>query len=105
MITNMFLVTPRDTVNSFFLFRFINNKSGAMLQIREEYTDLVCHKCGKLNEISALDRNIVFMSKIKSKKSFVLSADDFYLTNQNGVLSLNKSFGNLLVFREQITLQ
>jgi hypothetical protein len=80
MIRDAYLVTPHDSVNQVFLFRRVNSQG--VLSVKDEYQDLVCKKCGKLDEKSALSRGFLGRVDVRSKRPFVLSTDDFYLLDQ-----------------------
>ncbi len=67
MTRTMYVVYAHDSVNEVFLLRRMGERK---LMVMEQYQDLVCQKCGKVNEQSALARGIQPSVVIKS----VLSA-------------------------------
>jgi len=81
MIRTMYVVSPHDSVHQTFVLRRMGEHK---LIVMEEYQDLVCPKCGKVNEKAALARGIQAGVIVKSKRPFVASADDFYLLDERG---------------------
>jgi hypothetical protein len=87
MIRSVYMVFPHDTVNSAFVFRRM--KEGK-LAVMDEYEDLVCKKCGKVDEKAALGRGIRPEVVVKSKRPFVGSLDDFYLLDERSKKEFSK---------------
>lgn len=79
----MYVIYPHDTVHQDFVLRRMGEHK---LVVMEEYQDLVCHKCGKVNEKAALVRGIQADVAVKSKRPLIPSADNFYLVNERGKL-------------------
>jgi hypothetical protein len=78
MIRVMYKITPHDTVTQAFVLRRIKDR----LVVMDEYQDLVCKKCGKVDEKAALTRGIFPEVVVKSKRPFLASLDDLYLVDQ-----------------------
>jgi hypothetical protein len=81
MIRTMYGVYPQDSVLTAFVLRRMGERR---LVVMEEYQDLVCRKCGKVNEKSALARGIQPDVVVNSKRPFLGSADNFYLLDERG---------------------
>jgi hypothetical protein len=79
MIRGIFMVFPHDTINSTFVLKRM--KDGKLV-VMDEYEDLVCKKCGKVDEKAALARGIRSKAVVKSKRPFLGSLDDFYLLDE-----------------------
>jgi hypothetical protein len=77
----MYVIYPRDSAHEPFVLRRMGERK---LVVMEEYQDLVCQKCGKVNEQAALARGIQGEVVVKSKRPFLGSADEFYLLNERG---------------------
>jgi hypothetical protein len=54
------------------------------LVVMNEYQDLTCKRCGKVDEKAALARGIQGEVLVRSKRPFLPSADDFYLLDERG---------------------
>jgi hypothetical protein len=80
MIRTMYVVYAHDTVQTAFVLK----RMGERLSVMEEYQDLMCQKCGKVNEQAALLRGIQPDVVLKSKRPLIPSADNFYLVNERG---------------------
>jgi hypothetical protein len=52
------------------------------LEVMAEYQDLVCKKCGKVNEQAALVRGIYATLDFKSNRQFIRSWDNFHLVDE-----------------------
>jgi hypothetical protein len=82
VIHTLYNVSPHDSVHSpFILFRM--NAEGR-LAVMEEYGDLVCPKCHKVDERAALTRGILDEVVVRSKRPFVASLDCFFLVDDQG---------------------
>jgi hypothetical protein len=81
MIRTMYVVSPHDSVHQTFVLRRMGERKPI---VTEEYQDLLCPKCGKVNEKAALVRGIQGGVVVKSKRPFLASADDFYLLDERG---------------------
>jgi hypothetical protein len=77
----MYVVYPHDSALSAFVLRRMGEHK---LVVMEEYQDLVCQKCGKVDEKAALVRGIRPGIVVKSKRPLIPSEDDFYLVNERG---------------------
>jgi hypothetical protein len=75
----MYVVYPNDSVNTPFVLRHINKNK---LIVMDEYEDLVCKECRKVDENAALSRGIQEEVVVNSKRPFLSSADGFYLVNE-----------------------
>lgn len=75
----MFVIYPHDSVHQSFVLRRMGEHK---LSVMQEYQDLVCQKCGRVNEKAALARGIQASVLIKSKPPFLGSADSFYLLDE-----------------------
>ncbi len=95
MIQPMYLVTPHDTVNQVSILRRIDD-SGRLV-VKDEYSDLVCKTCRKVDEKAALARGVQNAIAITSKRSFIISTDFFYLVNQR-IQQLLRSITDLIDF-------
>src|SRR5262249_5521850 len=81
MIRTMYIVYPHDSVHQAFVLKRMDERR---LMVMEAYQDLVCQKCGKVNEMAALARGIQAGVVVKSKRPFLGSADNFYLVDERG---------------------
>lgn len=81
MIQTFYALYPHDTVNETFVLRHICD---GKLVVRQEYSDLVCSTCKKVDEKAALERGIQPNVVVTSKRPFLGSSDDFYLVNEAG---------------------
>ncbi len=81
MTRTMYVVCPHDSVLSAFVLKRLGEHK---LVVMEEYQDLVCQKCGKVNEQAALVRGIQPGVDVKSKRTLILSLDNLYLENEGG---------------------
>ncbi len=77
----LFAVYPEDSANEpFVLRRMVEDK----LVVMQEYHDLVCEKCGKVNERAALARGIRPEVKVQASRAMLGSFEDFYLLSEQG---------------------
>ena len=83
------MVLPHDTVNSTFVLKRM--KDGRLV-VMEQHEDLVCKKCGKVDEKAALARGIQPEVVIESKRPFLGSLDDFYVLDDRS----KKEFSRIL---------
>ena len=81
MIKTMYGISPHDSVNEPFVLR---RMSKGKLVVMDEYQDLACKTCRKVNEKAALSRGIQEEVVVKSKRPFLPAADDFYLVDERG---------------------
>lgn len=51
------------------------------LRVRDEFADLVCGGCGKVDELAALGRAPLPGGPLNSKRDILLSGDDFFLVS------------------------
>jgi hypothetical protein len=79
MTRTMYVVYPHDSVQTAFMLRRMGERN---LVVMEQYQDLVCQKCGKVDEKAALARGIQGSIVIQSRRPFLGSADDFYLLDE-----------------------
>jgi len=79
MINVMYAIYPHDSVNEPFVLRCM---SQGKLVLMEEYQDLACEKCRKVDEKAALARGIQAEVVVRSKRPFLGSSDSFYLLDQ-----------------------
>jgi hypothetical protein len=77
----MYAIYPRDSADDVFLFR---HERGGKLVVIDEYQDLVCQRCGKVNERAALARGVRPGVRIRSKRSFFPAPDHTYLMDERG---------------------
>ena len=82
MIRTMYVIYRHDSVNQPFVLRK-ENPAGRLV-VMDEYQDLICPKCGKINEKIALARGIQAGVVVKSKRPFLGSYDFFYLVDERG---------------------
>jgi hypothetical protein len=95
MIHEMIWISSHDTINAPFVLRHI--KQGKLV-VMDEYQDLVCRKCGKVNEKAALTRGIQPEVVVKSKRPYLLSADDFCLVDERGKDAFSRILPNELEY-------
>lgn len=76
-------VFPDDPVGRYWVLG--QEKRGSVL-LRDEYLDLRCHVCGKVNEEAAVERfvsaNVRITSRRDAGQDFILSADNIILVSQ-----------------------
>jgi hypothetical protein len=77
----MYVIYPHDSAHAPFVLRRLGEDK---LVVMDEYQDLVCQKCGKVNEKAALVRGIQRDVVVESKRPIIPSADNFYLVNDRG---------------------
>jgi hypothetical protein len=92
----MFLVTPHDSINQTFVLRRIDD-SGKLV-VNSEYNDLVCVRCRKVDERAALARRIAETIKVRSRRPFIASSDDFYLLDERAKQIFQSILPDLLDF-------
>ncbi len=91
----MSLVTPHGTVNQVSILRQIDD-SGRLV-VTDEYSDLVCKTCRKVDEKAALAIGVQNSIVITSKRSFIVSSDFFYLVDHR-IRQLLESITDLIDF-------
>jgi len=79
MMKTMYCVDPHDTVNTVFLFYEINTVG--KLVVKEEYKELSCSVCGKINEMEALDKGFLQAVSIRYRRPYILCAEDIQLVD------------------------
>jgi hypothetical protein len=79
MTQTMYLVCPPDSATAPFLLRYLNDQG--KLTLREEYQDLACARCRKVDEAAALTRGISTEVVVRAKRPSLFSQDDFYLVD------------------------
>jgi hypothetical protein len=75
----LYAIYPHDSVNESFVLRRTNDEE---LVVMDEYADLVCAKCRKVDERAAFSRGIQDGVVINSKRPFLASSDDFYVLDE-----------------------
>lgn len=83
MTFTMYNISPHDTVNAPFLFWRVH--ANGRLVVMEEFQDLACKSCHKVNETAALSRGIPASVVVKSKRPFLLSQDEFYILDDRSM--------------------
>src|SRR5262245_6265853 len=75
----MYAVYPQDSIHQAFILWCMGKQR---LIVMQQYADLVCQRCGKVDERAALARGIQASVTVKSKRPFLGSDDDFYLLDE-----------------------
>jgi hypothetical protein len=72
-------IAPADPIQADWLF-WVDDRA-ARLRARQQYLDLVCPGCGKLDELGAIERGLPSEFAVKGSRDIVGTADGFLLAS------------------------
>ena len=76
----LYRLVPMDSRFNAWLFWYEDNDDH--IRPRRVYSDLVCAKCGKLDEVAAINRGLDPDIKIRSKRDYIGTTDGFELVTR-----------------------
>lgn len=88
----------QDTQNPVSLFRYFNQDKGKMV-VFEQYGDLICPGCEKIDERRALERGLNLVDvPLRTSLNVFCSAEDFYIVSNELKIFLEKKVGSEIEF-------